>query len=442
MILEVSAVSLVFEDVRHDIANKGNKLCAVIYANSRPRVAGYIPLAKAITDHGHLCYLVHPYNSAPSQEEIAGYEHLNIGALPPNKLSRLQGVDVFLSSEAVSDVAPRSAATVGLYHSLHDQGFGWNFSYSISHNPLIVRSLDYYVAAETQKKEHWTVENYEKVVPRIYPPFFLKDRRDHLDIVPGGYPKIEYLERMLKGERESEYISYSPTQTNQPFSEVVQYGAHIIRTILTGFPDFKVVFRPYPSRDIEICREAVRDFLGNPRFVFDDSVTGITYQKSTAVMISDGSSTAITFSLASGRPSVFAKLSDASGRGKGRKMEVFGFRAVGEEEMIGAISHCLNNRSFWHRKIMSERHKYLYNPGRASTYIASKLAVFAERGSDPEWLSIPRSPWVGFNRREEASRHLEYLNRLSSDGKRPLAKKMYEEIYDYVQSTQRGEVNE
>ena len=431
-------MSIVFDDIQHDIANKGDRLCAIIYANTRPRIAGYIPLAKAISDHGHLCFLVHPSDSPLSPAEIEGYEQLNIGALPTHQLARLKNVDVFFSPEVVTNVAPRNSVTVGLHHSLNDQALGWNFAFAIRNNPLIIRSLDYYVAAEKQKKAHWAVKNYERFVQGIYPPHFLKDRREHLDIVPGGYPKIDYLERMFEGEGPADYISYCPTQSNQAFSEVIHHGARIIRTLLATFPHFKIAFRPYPSKDIEICRDICREFRENPRFFFDDSVTGIAYQKKTAVMVTDGSSAALTFSLSSGRPSVLVKMSDENERGKRRLMRVFGLSSVGETEMVAAISHCLDNRLFWHKKIMSERQEYLYNPGLASVYLASMLPVFARRESHPDWLSIPRTPWIGSEQVEVAKHHLELLHRLSGHGEKPLVTRMYREIDAYVQSIHCG----
>lgn len=206
------------EWVKAEIARKGSRIAAVLFAETQPRLGTHLALGRAIKDHGHLPIIVCGQAPSLTGSEEAGYQDLPLALLTRDDIRALRGIDVFFSSEVTRDVTPPGAATIGIVHSIPDAGLSTaglsvNYRGFVQRVPTIIRSLDYLAVAVRQNPKHWTTENYS-FVGGVYPPAFLVDRRQTLDIVPAGYPKIEYSERVLAAHRDRlGVIIYSPTSS-------------------------------------------------------------------------------------------------------------------------------------------------------------------------------------------------------------------------------------
>lgn len=430
----MSGTLLSAADAQAHLKGKGAGICAVLFANSRPRIAGYLALANAIAAEGHVCIVVHPYASVPSEEELLGFEHVTRAALSKNEIKGLQGVDVFVSPELIIDTAPPGAATVALHHSL-PENLNTNYAGSIRNSPTIIRAMDYLVVALKQRSSAWKASNYA-LVQNVYPPEFLRDRRATLDIVPGGYPKIDYLEKAIGAEASLDTIIYSPTVAFHPDGQIKRGGEEIIAALLDRFGDqFRIVLRPYPiEQDAALGREIATRFSERPNFDLDLTVTGLENQRRCAVVVTDKSSSAVSFSLAAGRPAVFVNLDDPGSTAYNQRIEFFGFRCVGLPAALNAVDLCLGSADYWRGAIGKRRGAYLYNPGSASAYLAKKLPVFARRETDPEWLSVARTPWLGYTDRGESERHLRRLLDASKGRLMPGTKLLFTELRQYLES--------
>jgi hypothetical protein len=437
---------------RHDlaslqsrIANKGSALFSILLANAQPRLGTYIALAKAIQDAGHLAVVVLPQaDLVPSAEELLGFESVDFASVPIDAVKRLQGVDLFISSELVTDVAPEGSVTIGIVHSLPDAGlqenaFVSNTAAFIKRRPAIIRSFDYLVAAVRQRPRQWTESNYS-LIQSVYPPHFLAGRRRFLDIVPGGYPKLDYSRRILNSSSARRCIIYSPTSHRSLVARVRRDGKAILSALLQAFPHLTVVLRPYPTKvDLRDGRRLADRFAWSPRFVFDDTATGVRYQRECAVAVTDSSSSAITFSLATRRPLVFVDLKDndpSSGASPPLTpvKNPFGFTAHSVPAMIAAVGSGIDNAALWQDVIAQEAEKYIYNPGSAATYLASHLSRFANRESHPDWLSIARRPWIATGEEGEVERHLRWLREWPGHAAYPDVSRMYDEIAAYLEA--------
>lgn len=389
--------------LRSAIASKGDRLFCLLLANSPPRIGTYVALAKAIQAEGHVAVVVHPNGALPSGEELVGFESVEFAAIPFDEIPLLDGVDLFFSSEIVVDLAPPGAVTVGIFHSLPDEAlsrgrFTANFAGNLRQKPTIIKTFDYLVAAVRQRSEEWTPDEYE-FIQRVYPAPFLRDRRRVLDIVPGGYPKLDYSRQVLASPERPGSIMYSPTSRGSRLTRVRQDGEAVISALLEGFPERTVVFRPYPSpADIERGRALANRFAGHPRFVLDETATGVRHQRDSAAMVTDSSSSAITFALATGRPLVVVNLDLATGdpnRPEGLVENPFGLTAPSLMAMVEAVRSAVEDAPRWKRVIDEAAQEHIYNPGSASEYLAGNLHRFAGRESHPDWLSIERLPWRG-----------------------------------------------
>lgn len=412
------------------IDRKGDRLFSVLLAETQPRMGTYIALADAIQDANHQAVIVHPEGIALADDELAGFGSVRFCPLPFEEIKLLKGVDLFFSPEVTCDVAPPEAVTVGIIHSIPDAGLqhdrlASNAVWFVEKYPTIIRTLDYLVVAVCQGDEEWTMENY-RIVQDVYPAAFLKGRRRHLDIVPGGYPKLDYSRRILGSSAPLRSIIYSPTSQGSAVSKVQHDGESVLSTLLRAFPEMKIVFRPYPSQaNMEHGRILAAKFTAYRNFVFDDTATGIAYQKECAVAVTDSSSSALTFSFATGRPLVFVNLKE----GAETKLQgtPLGFRTETPEGLIEGVRRGIRDAAQWAVTIREEARKNIYHPGSAAGYLAANLNRFANRASHPDWLSIERRPWIATGRDGEVARHLGHL-RAWSRRAGPRAAKVYEEI--------------
>jgi hypothetical protein len=426
------------------IDQKEDRFFSILLANSKPRLGTYIALAQAIQDAGHLAVVVVRPDVLPSAEELLGFESVDFASVPIDAVKRLQGVDLFFSPEVVTDVAPEGSVTICIPHSLPDGGlrentFASNTATLIWRYPTIIRSFDYLVAAVRQHPDHWTESNHSRI-QRIYPPHFLAGRRRFLDIVPGGYPKLDYSRRILNSSSAHRCIIYSPTSFRSSQSRVRRDAKAILSALLQAFPHLTVVFRPYPSEvDLRDGRRLADRFATSPRFAFDANATGVRYQRECAVAVTDSSSSAITFSLATRRPLVFVDLkdSDPSSGASAPLAPVrnpFGFTAHSVTAMVAAVRSGIDNPALWQDVIMEAAEKHIYNPGSAARYLATHLQWFANRESHPDWLSIERRPWIGTGEEGEVERHLHRLRRWADRAPSGHAPRMYDEIAEHLQA--------
>jgi hypothetical protein len=426
------------------IDGKGAQLFALLLANSQPRLGTYVALAQAIEDAGHRAVVVYPSPVAPAHEELVGFESVEFSTMALAGLKDLRGVDVFFSSEVICDVAPRDAATVCLPHSLPDSdlsrgGFAQNPAAHIKQIPTMIRTFDYLVATLRQPAVHWDEANYA-LLQGVYPAAFLTDRRSVLDIVPAGYPKLDYSRQILESDESPKSIIYSPTSLThytKGVSGVLRNGEAILSALLEAFTDYTIILRPYPdAANIAHGKKLAEKFSSHPRFRLDCTTTGTASQRDSAVAITDSSSSAITFSLATGRPLVSINLKPDEGLQAGQAMRPkripFGFIAESIPAMIEAVESGVGNPSGWKDEINAVSEQSLYNPGTAADYLAAHLSAFAKRESHPDWLSVERRPWVPVGKDGEVEQHLDRLRAWADRAWSPMAVQMYEEIAEYL----------
>jgi hypothetical protein len=241
-----------------------------------------VALADALREEGHLAVIAVNHKAVLEKPEVRGFEPVMLALVHPEEARELRGVDLFFSPENRGDSIPEGATSVCIFHSLPDAGltqtgFAASAASLIRTRPKIIKSFDYFVTPVRQSD--WKQKHFD-FVDQVYPAELLRGRRDVLDIIPGGYPKIDYAERILTGRRATRYILYCPTAVSSQLTKVESDGRAILSALLEEFPEQEVVFRPYPtSADRRVGRELAAEFEAHPRFILDESTTGIAYQR-------------------------------------------------------------------------------------------------------------------------------------------------------------------
>jgi len=199
-------------------------------------------------------------------------------------------------------------------------------------------------------------------------------------------------------------IIYAPTVTNDNFAEYVsvpKYGAKIVKALLEGFGDYRIIFRPHPhTLDTDDVRKIAERFSDSDRFVFDSNASfyNDNYCRS-AVMVTDMSGTAFTYAFMTLRPVVFFShrekdVAEAFGNVKYfEDRERLGYIAKNADELKQEVARALRNAGRFARRIRKFRSEVVFNIGRAEDYFAENFHCIAEghRHEDWEYVVAPLS---------------------------------------------------
>lgn len=376
-----------------------SRASVILYAQTIPRVLTYVPLYQALLKEGCVCVLVIPQEIDSKDVEMLGVSKQAIYNGSRAEISQLKHVDIFFGPESTNIAPPPGAVSIAIYHSLPDQeGFSADYRKMFTIKPTIVGRFDYIVIGSRQDPDKWQSDGYLNSSDGVFPRKLLAHRREAIDIVPGGYPKLDHMKEVFSDwEGKQDCIIYCPTNSEVDYSQVLNSGTEVIERLLRCCPDHDIVFRPYPG-DSQALNIAA-NFRNKKRFVIDSTLFGLEYQKRAAAVVTDRSSSAITFSLASGRPSIFSNFNgnraDKRDNPKATQIteEQVGLRVKHMDDIENALWDTLSNSSYWKEKIEQSARLMLYNPGESSEYIASRVETFLERRSDADFLSIERRSW-------------------------------------------------
>ena len=225
-------------------------------------------------------------------------------------------------------------------------------------------------------------------------------RSKPLQLIPAGYLKLDRLiEHFETRRRKEKTIIYAPTVTGLDFQDVISLPGHgeaIIDAVLSGLPDYRLIFRPHPhTLQTEAVRELAARFGAHPRFELDESASFYmdNYSRA-ALMITDISGTAYTYSFATQRPVVFfspneaevqrryAALKYVEDRGKvGRVVE----RVA---DLPGAIRQLLADRGSIRARVHHYRNRVIFNVGQAEECLVRSVEHLLRGEVDPAWVTI------------------------------------------------------
>ena len=199
--------------------------------------------------------------------------------------------------------------------------------------------------------------------------------------------------------REEKTIIYAPTVTGLDFQDVIslpQHGGAIIDAVLSGLPDYRLIFRPHPhSLPTEVVRELAARFSPHPRFELDESASFYmdNYSRA-ALMITDISGTAYTYSFATQRPVVFFSPNEAEVQRRYGALQYVEDRGkVGRvienvADLTGAIQQLLEDRDSIRGRIQSYRNSVIFNVGQAEDCLVRSVEALLRSEVDPAWVTL------------------------------------------------------
>jgi hypothetical protein len=217
-------------------------------------------------------------------------------------------------------------------------------------------------------------------------------------VIPLGYPSLdEGMHRTDAHTQSRESITYAPTPVVgkehwKPFVSIHSHGPDIMEALLRAFPERPIVFKPYADEQPETILPILEIGSHYPNFVHDQS--GGNYHDcyaKTAVMVSDFSSAAYTFSLANQQPTIFFSHNEANLPDSVKQCAFACFRnEVGKvatdcEELVQAVRHALDHPELYREKILNTREQAVFNPGRSAGYFADNIYHILNDAPHPDW---------------------------------------------------------
>ena len=303
-----------------------------------------------------------------------------------NLVDRMDFVDLFLVPTLMYGLPERSRKLL-LVHDIYDSPVG---------DPAEFRKLllEFDACALPSR---FVVELFKGIVSLPDPE---AHRSKPLHLIPAGYLKLDRLMAHFETRRrEEKTIIYAPTVTGLDFQDVIslpQHGGAIIDAVLSGLPDYRLIFRPHPhSLPTEVVRELAARFSPHPRFELDESASFYmdNYSRA-ALMITDISGTAYTYSFATQRPVVFFSPNEAEVQRRYGALQYVEDRGkVGRvienvADLTGAIQQLLEDRDSIRGRIQSYRNSVIFNVGQAEDCLVRSVEALLRSEVDPAWVTL------------------------------------------------------
>jgi len=223
-------------------------------------------------------------------------------------------------------------------------------------------------------------------------------------LIPSGYFKLDQLKKDLKKTpKQKKAICYAPTilMHDKEFvdSLSLQNGEYIIRTLLNNFKDYDIIFRPHPkTRDynagVEYLDIILKKFSKHTNFIYDDSKYYIETFSRTKLLISDFSSTPITYAYSTLNP-VLSLSSDGFNKHyqkvfneKQDIREKFGLVLNHTKELVKNVKYLLDNRKQYKNKIKKHRKEQVFNYGKSVDYFVNNFDYILNNKKHPDWFYI------------------------------------------------------
>lgn len=285
---------------------------------------------------------------------------------------RISNADVVLSATLTGDLAAEPKKIL-FVHDIFDSPLGDEAEFR-----ELARLFDAFFMPSTL-----AIDSLRRVFEPIARPDVPGSECKRHVVIRGGYPRLDqniaYFNRHAVQEPT---IIYAPTMALpewESFVSVPRWVEGVVRTLLDGFPQCKLIFRPHPH---SLNRKEVQAVIAkfSPHSRFETDLRGTDYMPSysrAAVMVSDTSGTAYTYAFTTGRPIVFFSPNEAQARALNPGVRYFDYRdrvglvAENYHELRRCVSAVLANPGPFRESSFGLRDEVVFNVGRACEYFVS-----------------------------------------------------------------------
>lgn len=302
---------------------------------------------------------------------------------------KLSGIKVFIISDMDCGILfPQDSRVLGCTH-----GFGLAKDTALPYGTLYGSLLDGYMISfrldeKSRKKisSLWSGLLNIKEATRKNPDFH---------IIPQGYPRMHILSQEIKKQgSQPDPIIYAPIGINYNLDiggeRFNRHGKKIIRALLSNFPDYNVIFRPYRiDLDKDEIKEVCAAFAHEKRFILDNHPERANTFSRGIALVTDMSHIAQSFAFTTLRGAIYFKpwvdTKTKSDEWNG------GITAYNYTALVDSIKNMLEHTEEWTQKIRKNRDQLVAPFENSFAEIADWLKDFYLGKARANWLTIKRS---------------------------------------------------
>lgn len=226
-------------------------------------------------------------------------------------------------------------------------------------------------------------------------PQYCRRKNQNYYIIPLGYPRLAVLsEKLANMEVSPDAIVYAPKRskisTITGGDRIKNDGQRVIQALLDAFPSMKIIFRPYKTElGSPLIKSLCKKFASEPRFELDsNSGREFSFARG-AVLVTDLSHIAPSFSYTTLRPSVYFQ------PWKFQKVhfseEMPHFTAYTLDGLVQCVQLALEKAASYKAEIEKLRNQRILPFEDAFQELAGWLMDFYNEKPRSDWLVIPRN---------------------------------------------------
>jgi len=310
--------------------------------------------------------------------------------VPGTGLDGIDFADLYICV-SVLDSPPRNGKLIYFLHDVQDSAVG-----SLAANNIEKTSFDYFFLSCPALVKRWEVE-----IPLARSRLHGKATKKTACIIGGGYPRLDRNIEYFETHREdSKTLVFATTGIKgEQFEGIIPfpyYAERVIGTLLDAFPDYELVFRPHPLTLFEPeIKAVIAKFAGVPRFKLDnDGSSYMPIYAKAALMITDFSGTAYTYSFTTLRPVVFFSHNDTEVLRRFGTYQYFidrekiGLVARNVDDLVVKVKTLLIQQEQYAASIRACRDASIFNLGKSEDYFVDNIEYILEDKRNPEWIYI------------------------------------------------------
>ncbi len=257
----------------------------------------------------------------------------------------LKNLDLFISNY-ICDFFPKNSKKIYIHHSLYD-------------TPLTGRKNEKQTI-ERLKNYDFIFLSSKKIVTSFVKIFNIKNKK--IKIIPTGYPRLDFFNKLKKIKQKS--IIIAPANFLAYPDDTLIYDAEKIIEKVKKLSKLKIVFRPHPiNRDYfkKIKKNTYIDkillkYSNDKRVEFDFSEDYSKSYSESAMMITDISATAFTYSFLTFKPVLFYSPTESLFKKSYKKLHHFKDR-----NKIGIVVKNIKTFEKSFNKILNNKKKFIYS---------------------------------------------------------------------------------
>ncbi|WP_421900053.1 hypothetical protein [Maridesulfovibrio sp.] len=250
---------------------------------------------------------------------------------------------------------------------------------------VILAGCDYMILGH-QNLSRFAGKDFEHILGIVPEEYHLPE--SHSTIIPAGYPSLDVLEESISNSQvEQDSILYAPTYNYVQTEKDSQDTISILETLAQKFPDKQIVFRPLPNSQARHEGKVLFEKLKSKNVSLDLSNNNPEQYARAALVVTDTSTTADTFSYATLRPHIQCQM---HGFKKESTSKGTGWVAYSLEQFNQILNSLDLDSGAYADEILKQRNEQFCSVGRTAANVIDHIETICNGDNCESWLKVPR----------------------------------------------------